>query len=210
MRRSLLVFSFVIAFLPTFIVHSQDFVVKGRTALEFDAGMWGGSSAVNTVSLSGVRTEAKTSGFVGGFQVAHWLQERTAMTFGFSVLGAEATSRTGIGGPIQRASTVMPLLLGLRYAIPNPDPDARLRPYVSAAIGTYIGMEASNSTLSQQARTEQAFGARLAAGFDLFIGSFLKLGVNAGYHVMTDFDSPIGERANYNSGQFGLGFGFVF
>jgi len=191
-------------------MQAQDFLLKERTAVELDLGMWGGAKASNSIGITGIRSEAKTGGFAGGIQIAHWLDERAAVTIGASMLAAEATSTVGWTGPTNRASSVVPLLIGIRYAFPDPAPDARLRPYFSAAVGTYIGMEAKSTALSQEAHTENAFGGRLGVGIDLFLGSFFKLGVSAGYHLMTDFEVPVGARSNYNGGQFAFGLGFVF
>ena len=48
------------------------------------------------------------------------------------------------------------------------------------------------------------------AGLDFLMGSIFKLGLTAGYHLLGDFERPIGSETNYSGPEYSLIFGFVF
>lgn len=192
------------------VTAAQDLSFRGRSAVELGLGLWGGAKASNTVSLSGIRSEAAISGFAGGLTYAYWLREYLSLTLGVSLLSAQASSTVSVSSVTQQASTVVPLLLGIRLYVPEPETGSNFRPFLSAAVGTYVGSEAKNTPLSQNARTEQAIGGRLGVGVDFFPGDHFKLGASAGYHVMADFENDIGARKNYNGAEFSLGIGYIF
>jgi outer membrane protein W len=189
---------------------AQDLSLKGRSAIELSLGLWGGAKASNTAAATGIQSEAKTNGFAGGLGYSYWLQEYLSLTLTVSLLSAQASSTVNVFNVTQQASAVIPLLLGIRFYIPDPEPSANVRPFLSAAVGTYFGSEAKNTLLSQQAHTETTFGGRLGVGIDFFLGNHFKLGVNVGYHLMADFETTIGARKNYNGADFSLGAGYIF
>lgn len=192
---------------------AQDFVLKDRSVLEINMGMWGGSEASNTIGVGGIQSTANTSSFVGNIVYAYGLRENVAVTLSAGILTAGASANVGVLGVSQQSGTVVPILLGMRYYVPSPEPDARVRPFLSLGIGTYLGMEQSNSvglTLVQESHTESAFGSRIGAGIDFYISNYFKFVANAGYNVMTDFSSPVTGRRNYNGGDFSVGAGYAF
>ena len=189
---------------------AQDLSLKGRSAIELNIGLWGGPSASTTTASSGVRSEAGTNGLVGGLTYAYWLREHLSLTVTASLLSAQASSTVSVSSVTQQASTVVPLLLGLRYYIPEPGAGENVRPFLSAAVGMYLASEAASTLLSQKARTENVIGGRLGAGIDFLLGSDFKLGANVGYHLMGNYGTPIGARKNYNGGELSLGIGYVF
>jgi len=192
---------------------AQDLTVKDRSIIELNMGLWGGPRVSNTIGAPGVRSVADVSSFVGNILYAYGLREEMSVTVSAGVLSAGASSNAGILGVQQQASTVIPILLGIRYYVPAPEQDARIRPFVSVAVGPYIGIEASSSigtTLVQESTTESAFGGRLGVGLDLFTGYRFKFVVNAGYNLMTNFSSPISARNNFDGGDFLIGVGYAF
>jgi opacity protein-like surface antigen len=78
------------------------------------------------------------------------------------------------------------------------------------AAGPFIGSEVNNTILSQESRTETAFGGRLGAGIDFFLSDHFKAGANAGYNMMSDFSAPVGARSNYSGADFSCGIGYIF
>ncbi len=194
-------------------VFAQDLVLKNRSVLEFNFGMWGGSKVSNSVGVTGIQTTANTTSFVGNFVYAYGLREELAVTLSAGILAAGASSNIGIFGTNQEAGTVVPVLLGIRYYVPAPEPDAHVRPFLSLGAGSFLGFEASSSigtTLVQESHTETAFGGRIGAGVDFYMGSYFKIVVNVGYNLMTDFSNPVTGRMNYNGGDFSLGAGIAF
>ncbi|MCL4512142.1 MAG: porin family protein [Bacteroidetes bacterium] len=209
--RVLSVFTFL-AFIGATAL-AQDLTLKGRSVLELNMGVWGGSKVSNTIGTTGIQSTANTSSFAAGILYAYGLQEGVAVTLSAGVLTAGASSNVGIYGINQQASSVIPLLLGIRYYVPSPEPDARIRPFISVAVGSYIAFEASNSvgmTVLQESHTESAFGGRAGVGVDLYVNNHFKFVANAGYNLMTDFSTPVAARMNYNGGEFSLGVGFAF
>lgn len=189
---------------------AQDVILRGRSAIELHLGFWGGAKASNTIGLAGIQSEAATNGFMGGLGYSYWLKENLSLTLAVSLQSAKASTTISIFNVTQQVSTVVPLLLGVRFYIPEPEPGENIRPFVSAAVGTYIGSESANSPLSQQAHVENAFGGRLGAGIDFFLGNHFKLGVGVGYHLMTDFENTVGARKNYNGAEFSLVTSYIF
>jgi opacity protein-like surface antigen len=211
MKTSIRTFSLILLFITIASVSTaQDLSLKGRSAIELNLGFWGGSNASNTIAVTGIQSEAKTSGFAGGLGYSYWLRENLSLTMTVNLLTAQASSTVSTSIVTQQASAVIPLLLGIRFYVPYPESDANVRPFLSAAIGTYFGSEAKNTTLSQQAHTETTFGGRLGAGIDFFLGDHFKLDANVGYHQMADFETAIGARKNYNGADFSLGAGYIF
>ncbi len=192
---------------------AQDLALKDRSVLELNMGMWGGTRASNTIGISGVDVSANTGSFVGSILYAYGIREDMAVTLSAGMLTAGASTNIGGFGVSNQSSSVFPLLLGIRYYIPSPESGARVRPFLSAAVGSYMGFEAGSSVgilVVQQSHTENAFGGRLGAGVDLYVSNHFKFVANAGYNLMADYSSPIGGRSNYNGGDFSLGAGFAF
>ncbi len=189
---------------------AQDLSLKGRSAIELSLGFWGNTMASNTVGLTGIRSEAGSSSLAGGLGYSYWLKEHLSLTVSASLQSVQTSTTVSVSGITQRASAVMPLLLGVRFYIPEPEAGENVRPFLSAAVGTYFGSEAASAPFSQQAHVETAVGGRLGLGIDFFLGNHFKLGANAGYHLMTDFKTAVGGMKNYNGAEFSLGAGYIF
>jgi hypothetical protein len=192
------------------VAQSQEPALKGRSGLELNFGLWTGPTASTAVGISVVGVEVKSSAVVGGLLFTHWVQEYLSVTISAGLLAGKASSTVSFLNVSQHVSSVIPVLLGVRYYVLGSAAEERVRPYLSAAVGMYTGSEVKNSILVQETRTEMAFGGRAGAGLDFFLGDHFKLGASAGYHLMSDFETPIGARKNYNGGEFTIGFGYVF
>jgi hypothetical protein len=188
---------------------AQDILLKRRSGLELNIGIWTGGASTS-ISPGGVTTEANVGAFAGGLLFSHWMQENLSVTLSAGLLAAKASSSVSITSVEQQVSSVTALLLGVRFYLPDPEPDAGVRPFLSAAVGMYIGSEAKSTLFSQGAHTEASFGGRLGGGIDFILSDHFKLGANAGYNMMSDFSTPVGGRNNYNGGDFSIGVGYVF
>jgi outer membrane protein W len=189
---------------------SQEVTLKGRSALELNIGLWGSATAATTVTTGGVTSEAKTSGLGGNLLYSYWMREYLSLTFSAGFLAGEASSSAGVTGVDQHASAVIPILIGARFYVPEPDPGEKIRPYLAAAAGSFVASEAANTGLAQEAHTEAAFGGRAGIGVEFLVGRHFKFGAGVGYNLMTDFENPVGGRKNYNGGEFTLGAGYIF
>jgi len=191
--------------------YGQEPTMRGKSCIEIQFGLWSETKAGNEITPAGVTSAAKSSGFVGGLAYNYWLRERVALTLTAGVISGEASSSGAFSGQgEQHASSVIPILLGMKYYLLEPEPGEPFRPYVAAAVGSYLGYEASNTVFLQSAHSESALGARVGAGVDFLVASWLKIGASLGYNAMTDFRTPVGARTNYSGPDFSLGFGFLF
>ncbi len=196
-------------FLPL-LLPAQDLNTKGRSSLALEFGLWGGIGASHSIGTSGIISEVNGSGLLGGLTYAYGLEENLAVTVSAGALAVRATSAVSMFSVSQHVSSVVPVLLGVRYYVPAPAPDVRVRPFLSAAVGTYTGSEVKNAVLVQEARTETVFGGRVGAGIDFHLGSHFTLAALLGHHMMADFAAPIGGRRNYNGTVFTMGVGYMF
>ncbi|MBF8297161.1 MAG: hypothetical protein HW389_3706 [Bacteroidetes bacterium] len=201
----------LLIFITTFL-QSQTITLRGSSAIELDLGFWNNVNAGQQFNGIGVKQEAKASGFVGGLTYCYWMRENMAITVAGSLLSSEASSTVNTN-PItvrQNANALFSFLVGMRYFLPEPEPEDLVRPYVALGVGSYMGFEASNSLLVQSAHSESTFGGRAGIGLDAHLGKSVKLGVNAGYNAMSDFRSAVGARNNFNGFDLSVGIAFLF
>jgi hypothetical protein len=130
------------------------------------------------------------------------------MSIGF--LAGEATSTVNFSGINQHASIIVPVLIGVNYYLFNPAQEDAVRPFVSAAIGPYIGSESKNTVLSHNTHSETTFGGRFGAGIDFLLGDHFKLGAGVAYNVMMEFRNTIGAKSNYNGVDGLIAVGYLF
>lgn len=189
---------------------AQDVSLKKRSALELEIGFWGGAKASNTITTNGIQSEAKTNGFIGNIIYSYWIQEQLSITLSAGFLAGEVSSNVSLSSVNQHSSAIIPVLIGVNYYFLNPTQEDAVRPFLSAAIGPYIGSETNNTILSQSTHSETALGGRLGAGIDFLLSNHIKLGANVRYNLMSDFSNPIGARSNYNGADFSIGIGYIF
>ena len=209
-KRKFTCFFLLGIFMSGLVTEAQPYTMKGRSCIELNLGLWHESKAGNESGISGMISIAKTNGFIGGLSYNYWLQEYLSVTIAAGVLAAEATSSMTLRGMSQQASSVIPILLGVRYYVPKPSTDDQARPFLAVAVGPFMGFEAENSLSRQGTRSETSLGLRLGGGIDILVSQDFKLGANVGYSLMTDYSTPIGARRNYNGPDFSLGFGIIF
>jgi outer membrane protein W len=192
------------------ISFSQDFSLTGRSALELNFGFWGGAKASNSLTIHGIQSEANTNGFSGTLLYSHWIQEQLSVTLSAGFLAGEASSTISPMTVNQRASAIVPILLGVKYYFLSPAQDDAVRPFVSTALGVYIGSEASNTIVTQNAHTETVYGGQFGLGLDFLLSNHFKMCVSARYNMMSDFSTPVGARSNYNGAEASIGIGYIF
>lgn len=197
------------------VAQAQMYSLAHRSSIEISFGMWNESKAGNQISTGGIISNAKTNGLIGELSYCYWPQENLALNISAGVISAEATLTTSgsnilTTGFSQRASSVTPILFGVKYYFLEPTPTSFARPYLSGAIGPTLGFEANNSLFVQEAHSESALGGRLGVGVDVLLGQNFKFGASAGYFLMTDFKESVGARINYNGPALAFNFGFIF
>jgi hypothetical protein len=194
----------------TSLVFGQPGPLKGSSSFEVNIGLWNEAQAGQQLSVNGIKQSARASGFVGGLGYSYWMREFLAVTFDASMLSGEASSTISVLNIQHRTNSVVSVLIGMRYYLPEPEPEDRVRPFVALGIGSYIGSEAENSIFVQSAHSESVIGGRLGVGIDALLGSWFKLNATVAYNLMADFRTPVGARSSFNGYDMSFGFGFVF
>jgi len=189
---------------------AQPALRQGRSCIEISLGLWTQASAKTQVTPENTTVSASTGGLSGALTYHYGLRDQLFLNVGASVVRAEANSNAGLSGVSQEASAVIPLQFGVRYWFFQPEEYASLVPFVQGSIGPVFGFEAQNTLMVQEARTETAIGGRISAGADLFTSRSFKIGLQAGFLLMTDFTQPVGARRNFNGPDFSLGVAFLW
>jgi len=184
----------------------------GRHGLEIDGNLLGTSEAGMHASMSGADVSSHASGRGMSLTYSRWLDERAALQFSVGTISADAN----VGVPGARveieSAVVVPLLIGLKYQPFQFEPSDGVRPFVSAAVGTYIGNSAgvkAGMTSVVNSRSESVLGARVGAGIDLLAGRYVTFAAGAGYRMVSEFDQPIGGRTRFSGAEFTISLGVL-
>lgn len=189
---------------------AQNYQLKGRSSIGFNLGVHTNAESSSSVSVSVIKTNVAASGFIGNMFFAHWIEEDLAVKFSVGLLRSSADVKVDLFTTTEQVSSVIPILLGMNYYIPNPNETSSFRPFITASMGMYIGNETKNSILTQDVRTEAAMGGRVGAGMEFILGSHFILGANLGYNIMSDFNKPVAGKDNYNGADFSFQLNYVF
>ncbi len=119
------------------VAQAQKYSLAHRSSIEISFGVWNESKAGNQISAGGIVSNAKTNGLVGELSYSYWTQENLALQISAGVVSAEATVTTSgsnilTTGLSQRASSVMPILFGIKYYFLNRLPAPLLGPISQA------------------------------------------------------------------------------
>jgi len=195
------------------LAHSRP--LEKRSRIELRLGFWGqGEERRETTQAGqyGVETTAKSGDVLIALSYGRWLQENLSLNLTLSALAGEASSRVGSLGVSTHSVSVLSVLLGVRYYLPESTFKTPFRPYLAASVGPYIGAEAKNEVGSQiisESQTLGSFGGNLGAGLDVEFGQHFMAGVNVGYNLMMDFSESIGGRDNYSGPECSIGISYL-
>ncbi len=191
----------------TFSIIANASFLEKRSRIELRFGMWHFGGKVLT-TYTDVEVSANISGNIGTISYSYWLKENLAIDFSISMLTAKFGTDVGILGVSTHTSNVIPILVGIKYYLPESTYGKTFRPYLKAAVGPYVGNESKVEVGLQvivESNEEKAAGLYFGGGADIILSSKFMLGINAGYNLVNDFNNPIGGRDNYSSGEFGVG-----
>jgi hypothetical protein len=186
---------------------------RGKHCIEVTGGLLSEITSTAEVSWSDVRTKSEANGLLGSIGYTYWLEDDWGITFSAGVSDADATVFTSAWGTSVISAVVVPVLFGAKYQPSRLFNTDTVRPFVSASIGPYSGFASEVRTglvTVVEARSETVPGTRLAAGVDLLLTKWLKLGFAGGYHFVADFGKRIGSEKNYSSPEFSMSLGVVF
>ncbi len=185
----------------------------GRHGFEIDANLLGTSEAGMHASMGSAEVSARGSGRGVQLTYSRWLDERAALQFSAGLLGADA--RVGAAGARTEveSAVVVPLLVGLKYQPFEFKSGDGVRPFVSAALGAYVGntagVKAGAASSVVAAHSESVLGARVGAGIDLLAGRHFTFAAGAGYRMVGEFEQPIGGRTRFSGAEFTLTMGVL-
>ena len=185
------------------------FAVAGRNRLELVTGMWraGGDG--------GGVTAGTTADLMGGFGFTHYLSENLAMSFLLSGIavqeGTSVNSRGVAAGSVAGAA----MLLGARWnPLKRDHAQQAMKPFISVAAGPIFGLSEGSfvapGVVSSGDTLRTALGGQFGGGVDLHVARSFSIGLEAGYHVMTNFSQPVGLRDNFNGPNVAVSFGWLF
>jgi len=144
---------------------------------------------------------------LGAFSYAYWVHDQLATDITLRGLVAEAWAVESVLGTSESALVVTSAMFGIRL-YPISSDISPLRPYVTAAIGPYMGIESRKETYglpSEHVKTLGIFGGYVGGGLDVQMGHHLMAGVHVGYNVMADFPETLGAERNYSGVEISAG-----
>lgn len=188
--------------------------LEKRHQIGLRLGMWNQTTGVTTeVSDDGVSTSVEASGFLGGVSYGHWLEEYLALTIDVAGMAAEISTRSDATSSSTETSVIGAILMGVKAYFPKSTYTSSVRPFVRASIGPYTGSQTISrvgQTITEETRSETAFGGQLGAGVDFILGRHFMTGFAACYNLISDFSRPIGGSRNYSGPEFSFGVSYLF
>lgn len=185
--------------------------LTGRHIIAVNAGLLGGTVAAN-VAPGDVSAETSTSGAVGFVGYEYGVRADLTLGVTVGVLDSGVSASVERGEVESESSVVAPILFGVTYYPAALAISRKVCPFVSLAAGPYVGSATNTivgSTVASRTVSDTAVGSRLVGGIDWFISQRFKLGAEAGYHFVGDFDERIGRHDNYSGPEFSLGLGVM-
>ena len=187
--------------------------LAGHHHIGLHAGMWNQSTSTRTeVGIGGVSTSVGSNGGMGGITYGYWMSEGLALNVSVGGMATDIETDAGISGVTSKTGSVAMILIGAKQYFPAATYGTRLRPFVSLAIGPFIGTQQETRAglnVVTESRTEGAVGGQLGLGTDIRIGSRFLTSAMIAYNLMTDFDRAIGGSRNYSGAQFSFGIGII-
>jgi len=177
-----------------------------KHSVDLRISFWNNSQSAVSVGFYGVSVETGTGGVSGEIMYNYYPNN----IYSFNVSAGVMNTEVRVENLSTYTSTVIPIMMGMKYyfidySIQNP-----FRPYVSGSIGGLFGTESAVEILNVRTHTETAVGASAGFGTDIILGSLVKLQAEISYNLFTDFAEEIGGSKNYSGPEFSLGIGFMF
>lgn len=184
--------------------------LSGTHRLEISAGYWDSGSRQKLFPGKYVGEMNTVNDVSGAFSYSYWGHDRLATFVTIKGLAAEITSIDRGPRTDEAAVVVTSAVFGVRL-YPVASESFPIRPYVSAGVGPYLGIESHREYLDCEyrcdatTRTLGAFGGLVGGGLDIRVGRHVMTGIQVGYNVMSDFREPLGTDRNYSGAEFSAG-----
>jgi hypothetical protein len=181
--------------------------LEGRHRLELRAGFWD-AGMQQSFSVTPYRMETtRVENVAGAFSYAYWVNDRVATDITLKGMVAGVTSVEWSSGVTDSAVVLASATFGVRL-YPISSARSPLRPYITAAVGPFLGVESHkeiNFRVSEYVRTLGTVGGYLGGGVDFQMGHHMMAGIHVGYNVMADFPETLGLERNFSGVEFSAG-----
>lgn len=185
----------------------------GRHGIELGFGLLDHTAATVTAGTGGTTTTTSGGGIGGSLTYTYWLADDLGLSAHVGVVSVDATVSAAGGESDVRSASVIPVMFGVKYQPFRFRGADRVRPYLAAAVGPFVGSDAAVSAgtggASVASHTETALGGRAAIGIDFLASRRVMLGLGAGYRLMADFQQPVGGRRDYSGAELTLAVGLL-
>lgn len=181
--------------------------LAGRHRIELRAGYWESEQLAHTSPVFYVERTTRVENVLGVLSYAYWSHDQVATDITLRGQVAGATSFKNRIGTTDSTVVVTSLLFGVRL-YPVPSRVTPFRPYLTAAIGPYLGIEARSEFDGRKVEhitTAGAFGGYLGGGLDFQFGRYVMAGVNVGYNLVADFPEALGLKRNFSGVEMSAG-----
>jgi hypothetical protein len=175
-----------------------------RHSIDLGISYWNNSKSGTSVRVPGV--DISTGGVSGKLMYNFYPDEDFAFNISVGAMAVEVKAWAFH----EHTSTVVPIMMGMKYYFVQLPQSTFVRPYLSGSMGILFGTESSLEILSVKEHTESAMGGYAGLGTDIILGSLVKLHADIGYNLFTDFSEEIGSRKNYSGVEYSFGIGFMF
>jgi hypothetical protein len=164
------------------------------------------SHSAVSVGFQGVSVETGNGAISGNIMYNYYPN----MIYSFNISIGVLSTEVRVENFSTYTSTLIPIMMGMKYYFIEFSRDNLFRPYVSGSIGGLYGAESEAKIANVRSHTETAFGVSGGIGSDIILGSLIKLHIGISYNLFTDFNEEIGSRKNYSGAEFSVGLGFMF
>ena len=177
-----------------------------KHSIDLRISFWNKSQSGVTVGFQGVSVKTGAGGISGKIMYNYYPNK----TYSINISAGVMSSEVSVENLSDYVSTVVPIMMGVKYYFIDLPANSTFRPYLAGSIGGLFGTESATGFLRVYTHTETAVGGYAGIGSDIILGSLVKLHTDVGYNLFTDFNEEIGSRKNYSGAEFSFGLGFMF
>lgn len=185
------------------------YAVSSRNRFDVRWGAWD-HGPHNQVLLDGV----DSSNMTGGIRYTRYFTESLAATFTIEGGGGQVGTFATPSGVYDGVSGIVSFPVGVRW---NPITYGRqtdgIKPYVAFSAGPVFGDSVADHAGRYghgDIQSSATIGGFAGGGVDFHSGRTFVIGVDAGYHWMGDFATPIGGSDNYSGPSVSISLGFMW
>ncbi len=182
--------------------YSSTFSLRGTHTVVVNAGFWSVASRATATP-----DDSQAGGFVGSISHRYWLTDNWGVGPFLSILDTGAKTLNASSNTSQHL-LLTSILFGVDYAFVPASSNINVIFYLSGAVGPYMSSTARLSP-GDEAISVTAFGARPQIGMDWYLNNWLVFEFAFGYHIISDFQEPVGGDKNYSGPEFSMGVGLA-